>query len=167
VMLVAAMLIAGVGVFTVRYLGFFQQGAKSVAARFDYWAAAGQNIKAHPLFGSGPGTFATVYQTLKRPDAEMARLVHNDYLQQASDSGILAAMLFVVMVGYVLLAGCRWWKHGSWTEFGVILGLTLLLLQSLVEFGFYVPATAWCWFALAGWVVGRGPLGFDKKPSAT
>src|SRR5439155_2143972 len=83
----AAVLIAGLAGFFVKYSGFFQKGATSVIARFDYWRAAIQTVKQRPLFGTGPGTFAIPYQKLKAPEAEMSRLVHNDYLEQASDSG--------------------------------------------------------------------------------
>ena len=77
------------GGFFWRYSAFFQKGATSVGARFDYWQAALQTAKDKPLFGTGPGTFAIAYEKIKRPESEMARLVHNDYLEQASDSGVV------------------------------------------------------------------------------
>jgi O-antigen ligase len=166
---------AGAAGFLVRYFGFLKRGAPSVVQRFNYWQAAWQNLQAHPCFGSGPGTFAIVYEKVKPPEAEMARLVHNDYLQQGSDSGWVAGILFLALVIGVLLAG-RWvWaakinsgnvtgsqrveggpgpEKCNWTLFGVWLGLAGLATQSFMEFGFYVPATAWCWFALAGWLMG-------------
>lgn len=164
VVVVVALLVAGAAGFTAKYMGFFQRGAMSVVARFDYWTAAAQNIKLRPVFGSGPGTFAAVYQELKPPEAEMARLVHNDYLQQASDSGVVAGLLFAGFVGWVLWSSRTAWQGASWAAFGVALGVALFAVQSLVEFGFYIPATAWCWFALAGWLVARRGLGFDNRP---
>ena len=89
VVLVTGVLLVGLAGFFWRYAGFFQKGATSVSARFDYWRAAVQTAKDKPLFGTGPGTFAIAYQKIKRPESEMARLVHNDYLEQASDSGLV------------------------------------------------------------------------------
>ena len=91
--LIGLVLVAGLGGFFVRYSGFFHKGATSVSARFDYWQAAIHTTLAHPWVGTGPGTFAIAYQRVKRPESEMSRLVHNDYLEQASDSG-LPGLLF-------------------------------------------------------------------------
>ena len=41
--------------------GYFQQGATSVVARFDYWHAALRIAAANPLTGTGPGTFQVPY----------------------------------------------------------------------------------------------------------
>jgi O-antigen ligase len=161
-LLVAALLFGGAG-FTARYLGFFQKGATSVVARMDYYRAGAQMVAERPLLGSGPGTFGVNYKRLKPPEAEMAQLAHNDYLQQATDSGLPAALAFGAAIGWVLLAGRRTWTKVSWVEWGVWLGLTGFALQSFVEFGFMVPATAWGWFGAAGWLLGRLGIGFDKS----
>jgi O-antigen ligase len=101
--LVAAMLVAGLAGFFWKYSGFFRKGATSVSARFDYWAAAVHTTMAHPLVGTGPGTFSIAYQKLKRPESEMARLAHNDYLEQASDSGLPGFIFYSVFVIGVLV----------------------------------------------------------------
>ena len=163
---VSLLVLVGVAGFVVRYAGFFKKGAPSVVQRFNYWSAAAQNVTVHPVFGSGPGTFGTVYKRMKPPEAEMARLAHNDYLQQASDSGVLAGGLFLASVGWVLVRTRGVWRGAGWMRFGVWLGLVGFAAQAFVEFGFYVPATAWCWFGLAGWLVAQAGLGFDKgKPT--
>jgi O-antigen ligase len=164
---IVALVLAGTAGFVARYAGFFRRGAPSVVERFNYWHAAMENVKAHPVLGSGPGTFATVYKRVKPPEAEMARLTHNDYLQQASDSGVVAGLLFLGVIVWVSMR-TRWvWTGGGWGKFGVWLGLVGFAAQALVEFGFYVPATAWCWFGLAGWLVAQAGLGFDKgRPPA-
>ena len=84
---VAAVVVLGLAVFAMRFHTYFAAGATSVGARFDYWRAAGQITREHPVFGTGPGTFQRPYARLKSPEAEMARLTHNDYLEQFSDSG--------------------------------------------------------------------------------
>ena len=151
--LIVVLVLAGSVGFVARYAGFFKRGAPSVVERFNYWHAAAQNVVAHPLLGSGPGTFATVYKKVKPPEAEMARLTHNDYLQQASDSGLMAGLLFLATMVWVGVRTRGVWRGGGWSRFGMWLGLVGFAAQAVVEFGFYVPATAWCWFGLAGWLV--------------
>jgi O-antigen ligase len=100
--LVIALVVVGLIAFFWRYSGFFQKGATSVSARFDYWRAAATSTLAHPLIGTGPGTFSITYQNLKRPESEMARLAHNDYLQQASDSGLPGFLLYTGSIAALL-----------------------------------------------------------------
>lgn len=167
---IGALLLAGGAGFVVRFAGFLQKGAPSVVQRFNYWNAAAGNVAARPILGSGPGTFGKVYARVKPPEAEMARLTHNDYLQQASDSGVIAGGIFLGWVGWVLVWTQRVSRRAAWMRFGLWLGLAGFAAQAFIEFGFYVPATCWCWFGLAGWLVGsagRAGIGFDNpKPAA-
>jgi hypothetical protein len=90
----AAVLVLGLGIFAVRFHHYFAAGATSTGARFDYWRAAAQTTAAHPWLGTGPGTFQRPYAQLKSPTSEMARLAHNDYLEQFSDSGIPGGLAY-------------------------------------------------------------------------
>jgi O-antigen ligase len=159
--LVTVILLAGLAGFFLKYAGFFQKGATSVSARFDYWRAAAQTARDKPLFGTGPGTFAIAYQKLKRPESEMARLVHNDYLEQASDSGVVGLVAYTLFI-----VGALAWSFPRastsaaagpehWQVFAVWLGILGWSLQSLAEFGLYIPALAWSAFAFLGWLLGR------------
>ena len=105
VALVTGVLLVGLAGFFLRHAGFFQKGATSVSARFDYWRAAVQTAKEKPLFGTGPGTFAIPYQKIKRPESEMARLAHNDYLEQASDSGLVGLLTYALFIAGALIRG--------------------------------------------------------------
>lgn len=158
-MLVASVCLLGLAGFFLKYAGFFQQGATSVVARTDYWRAAVQIAQEKPLFGSGPGTFAIPYQKLKAPDAEMARLCHNDFLEQAADSGWLGAALYLAMIVGLLV---KTYPRGAGLadlRLAVWLGLLVLNLQSLVEFHLYIPALAWPMFLLFGWLLGQQKRG--------
>lgn len=161
--LVTGILLAGLAGFFWRHATFFQKGATSVSARFDYWRAAVQTVKAKPLFGTGPGTFAIAYQKVKRPESEMARLAHNDYLEQASDSGLAGLLAYTLFIAGALVwsfprAGSRAGGTGGtpdWLTFTVWLGVLGWSLQSLFEFGLYIPALAWPAFTLLGWLLGK------------
>jgi O-antigen ligase len=153
--LVGTALVLGLAGFFVKYSGFFRKGAPSVHARFDYWKAAVQTVEASPVFGSGPGTFAIAYAKVKKPESEMARLTHNDYLEQASDSGLPGMVLYTALVAGVLVASVRKGDR-DWVRRAVWLGVLGWVLQSTVEFGLYIPAVAWPAFTFMGWLLGRG-----------
>jgi hypothetical protein len=108
-----------------------------------------------------------MYQKLKRPESEMARLAHNDYLQQASDSGVIGFLAYSLF-----WAGSLAWsffkgqsRKGS-IRWAVWLGLFGWSAQGLMEFGLYIPALAWTAFALAGWLLAVSSNGFDKSTAA-
>jgi len=162
--LVGAILVVGLAGFALRFAGYFQKGATSAVARGDYWRAAAQTALANPVFGTGPGTFAIPYKQIKKPESEMTRMVHNDYLQQASDSGLVGGAAYLVFIAGTLWAGWRKLApRDNWLMFSVWLGLLGWSLQSLMEFGLYIPAVAWPAFTLMGWLLAAGNE-FDKKP---
>jgi general stress protein CsbA len=163
----ATIVMGGLAVFAVRFHGYFASGAASVSARFDYWRAAVQTTCEHPWLGTGPGTFQRPYARLKAPDAEMARLTHNDYLEQFCDSGIIGGISFAVWIGFVLVAiGRQVWHVQDPLPFTVFLGLLGWFVQCLSEFGLYVPALAWIAFTLLGWLCGFTLNRFDSKPKS-
>jgi len=155
-------LIAGLAVFAVRFQAYFAKGATSASARVIYWQAAWQTALKHPLFGTGPGTFQKPFAEIKPPDAEMARLVHNDYLEQASDSGFPGFILYLAMMGTFLVLLYR--KTTETLPFLVFLGILGFSAQSMVEFGLYIPALSWTAFLLMGW--GLGLHGCEQRGEA-
>jgi O-antigen ligase len=175
---VVAVCILGLGVFAVRFHNYFEKGATSAGARFDYWHAAVQTTVAHPLFGTGPGTFQRPYSLLKSPESEMARLAHNDFLEQFSDSGVIGGLAYAAWIVLALIvAGKRISMSrgkaaqtgignrqsaianrmeppyvGSY-KFAIFVGLLGWFAQGLGEFGLYVPALAWTAFTLLGCLI--------------
>jgi len=152
--LVAGILCAGLAGFAFKYANFFKKGATSVVARFDYWQAALLTAGRHPVLGTGPGTFQIAYLAVKKSESEPSRLVHNDYLQQASDSGWPGCFLYLAFIGSVLVATRpKGSANGAWFEFALWLGALGVCLQGFVEFGLYIPALTWTTFALLGWLL--------------
>src|ERR1044071_4450490 len=104
-------IVLGLSVFAIRFHNYFSTGATSISARFDYWHAAIKTTMSHPLCGTGPGTFQRPYAQLKLPDAEMARLAHNDFLEQFSDSGIPGGIIYVVwIIAALMFVARKSWK---------------------------------------------------------
>jgi hypothetical protein len=161
---VAAVLVIGLGIFAVRFHHYFSNGATSVGARFDYWRAAVKTTFAKPIVGSGPGTFQRPYAQLKSPESEMARLAHNDYLEQFSDSGIVGGLAYAAWIIMALSnLGEKIWRHGDGVSFAIWIGLVAWFAQCLGEFSLYIPALAWTAFTLLGCLIGAETNGFDKK----
>jgi O-antigen ligase len=167
VILFGVVLAAGLTGFAWKYAGFLQRGATSVVARFDYWRAAWDTAVARPVFGTGPGTFSVAYAKVKRPESEMARLTHNDYLQQASDSGFPGLLIYSAFIIGALSMGYSGLGGGaSGLRFGVWLGLFAWAIQALGEFTLYVPSVAWPAFAFSGWLLGTTGKRIDKSTTA-
>ena len=157
----AAMLI-GLAGFAVKYADYFDKGATSVGARFGYWSAAAKTTAEEPFLGSGPGTFKIAYQRHRPPEAEPTRLTHNDYLQQASDSGVPGFLLYMVFFG-----GATWVLARRRMEepvhVAMRLGLLAWVLQGVVEFGLYIPALAWPAWLMLGWLLALPTNQVDKS----
>jgi len=156
--LIYGLLALGLIGFTIMYMESAARGKRSMEARLVYWQAALRNFRQHPILGTGPGTFGPAYDKIKPPNAEFARLTHNDYLEQASDSGIIGFLTFtgLTMGSIAYLYRYRLLKKGSFymVRFAVWLGLLGLFLHSGMEFNLYYPALAWPAFFLLGWLWG-------------
>jgi O-antigen ligase len=151
ILLLAIVVLLGLGGFAIRFHTYFANGATSTTARFDYWRAAAQTTLSHPLVGTGPGTFQRPYAQLKSPDAEMARLAHNDYLEQFSDSGIPGGIIYAVwIVAALLFVAQGVWKTRNRIIQAVFLGVLGWFIQGIGEFSLYIPALAWTAFVLLG-----------------
>jgi O-antigen ligase len=160
-------LLVGLGIFAVRFHNYFAAGATSASARLDYWRAAVQTTFAHPLLGTGPGTFQRPYAQLKSPEAEMARLTHNDYLEQFSDSGAAGGIFYGTwIVLSLVIIGRRVWNFGNPIAFAIFIGLLGWFVQGIGEFGLYVPALAWTAFTLLGCLIGLSGNQIDKSATA-
>jgi O-antigen ligase len=110
--LVAGVLFLGLAGFFWQFATLLKRGAPSASARLDYWEAAVRITRAHPLLGSGPGTFGSSYLAIKRPESEPARLTHNDYLEQACDSGLPGFVTYSAFVLGALLWSAPYRRPG-------------------------------------------------------
>jgi O-antigen ligase len=155
--LIWGVLILGLAGFGIRNAAFFHKEKNSVGARFTYWRAAIQIAREHPVTGTGPGTFGASYAKIKQPNDEMARLCHNDYLEQACDSGFLGFLAYLTMFVWVLIGLYRYRIRekliGYDIHFAIGLGLLCLCLHSLVDYHLYMPALAWPMFFLMGYSI--------------
>jgi O-antigen ligase len=103
----------------------------------------------------------------------MARLAHNDYLEQFSDSGIPGGIFYSAWIVLALVAiGRRIWKSENHADklsalrFAIFAGLLGWFVQGAGEFSLYIPALAWTAFTLLGCLLALTGNQFDKNRAA-
>ena len=172
-MAITILVLVGMVAFAIRFRAYFAAGATSVSARFDYWQVAWRTAVDHPGFGTGPGTFMRPYAQKKAPEAEMTRLVHNDYLEQFSDSGFPGGLLYLGWVGSALwLSGRTTLRHREPVRTALWLGAAAWFIQGFVEFSLYIPGLAFLgWTFLGALTNGDQSLAFtttdETSPTST
>lgn len=155
--IIGGVIVAGLAGFVVKYARFFEERQNSVGARFEYWRGACRIIGRHPWLGTGPGTFGLAYRAYRPTGGEQAKLAHDDYLEQATDSGVPGAILFLAMAvawGRSLYRYSVQMMPFDWVRFCMCLGVFGLALHMLVEFHLYIPALAWPMFFICGALLG-------------
>ncbi len=126
-------------------------------SRSNYWRVAWEEWKEHPLAGTGAGTFQYTWLE-NRPGFGGVRQVHNVYLEQGTETGVVA---FIALGGFAtLLLGYATWaawrvRSGEAEEQKVLLaGLTaavaVYLVSSALEWHWYIPPSTLYFFILAG-----------------
>ena len=127
-------------------------------SRLDYWRVAWREYAAHPLLGSGAGTFEP-YWTRNRPTPNGARFAHSLYLETLAELGpaglvLLCAALAVPLaaVGIARRAPLGSVAVGAYVAFLVHLGL---------DWDWQVPAVA-----LTGLFVGAAVVLAARSESA-
>lgn len=133
----------------------------SARVRLGIARSAAQVIRDHPWLGSGPGTFIHAYPLYRPPTMgqgveetlhKFVNYAHNDYLQVASETGLLGLatfMSFWLLVLALRPARGRWGPDGL--EAGLLAGLVALLLHGLTDGNLTViPANVVLAYAFAG-----------------
>ena len=126
-------------------------------SRSSYWRVAWEEWKEHPLTGTGAGTFQYTWLE-NRPGFGGVKQVHNVYLEQGTETGIVAFLALggfaALLLGYAVQAAWRM-RSGEAGERKVLLaGLTaattVYLVSSALEWHWYIPPSTIYFFILAG-----------------
>ena len=124
-----------------------------VGFREDYWKVGWEAWKAHPLTGTGAGTFKYTWLE-NRPNSQGVQQVHNLYLEQGTETGLfafLALIGFVVaLVGYCVRAVWRSPGERRVLLAGLTSALVVYLVSSFLEWHWYIPGSTLFFFLLAG-----------------
>ncbi len=128
----------------------------SGSSRLAYYKAAAHIGCEHPLLGTGPGTFQAMYPRYKSPEAEETRLVHNNYLQMWSDSGLPGFVTFALWLPGTLLLWLRRWRLAPSRErispLLIWCACAVFALHSLVDYDLYMAGNSWPIFVLLGYL---------------
>lgn len=139
----------------------------SIAARFFIYGDARRWLAEAPLFGTGLGSFATVYPAYQDLDLRgIVEHAHSDWLEltlEAGGAGLFAALTACV---YAAWAAVRTWRTARSNEMRALLGgavaaAAAFLAHSLFEFSFQIPANGFFFFGLAAFLV-SAPAWADK-----
>jgi hypothetical protein len=122
-------------------------------SRSKYWKVAWEEWKEYPLTGTGAGTF--YYTWLEnRPGFGGVRQVHNLYLEQGTETGILAFLALVGFTGLLAFYVVRATWRASGERRVLLSGLTgavvVYLVSSGLEWHWYIPPSTILFFVLAG-----------------
>ena len=136
--------------------------ATNLQGRLTAWAGMVDIIKEHPVTGTGPGTFATVF-TQYQPAGVACRYFrgHNDYLHFVSEAGLplIAVMLWMILGLY--RRGLHKAKNPSRLVKGITIGamsgITAVLVHGLGDFNLHIPSNAILFAVFAAIVVSPLP----------
>ena len=158
VLIPAAMLLLAPDRF-IDHLGSLTAADGSISdARFSFWSQTLHLIAKFPLFGTGLGTYVSAIQRYR--DSMPMSLVdyaHNDYLQLASELGLVGILPLAFSAMYCLRCSIRAALsevEGIDSQLGAACtaSLVAIAIHSMADFNLYVPANA----ITVAWVAGLG-----------
>lgn len=147
---------------------------RNVTSRAALWRRAAAMIVAHPLTGTGLGTYFRLSPEYQEPSlkkySKFRQNTHNYFLQLAAETGLPALGAFLAVIVLVLRSGLQLLKREEWAGFplkGLIIGLTAYLLTLVFGNALLLSShQLFFWSILAGvYVMGRDD-GFGTAPGA-
>ncbi len=136
-------LVASIPTLRHRIVTAFSEQAHSWLFRLFVWRAALSITAAHPINGTGIGTFHLAYPRFTQVGPTF--MAHNAFLQIASECGIAALLSFAIFIWLCLLrsarsiSACKDEYH--WLRAGSICGCISFVMHNLVDCTWYVPAS--------------------------
>jgi O-antigen ligase len=111
------------------------------------WRGTIEMIEDHPLLGTGPGTYATVFTQYQPPGLASRRFTaHNDYLHFIAETGLPIMLVVVWMILSLYRKSFKKLKNPSRFVRGITLGamsgITAILVHSFGDFNLHIPANA-------------------------
>ncbi len=127
--------------------------------RFDIWKDCINIVKQFPLTGTGFGTFVDIYPKYRSIAAGgLLQHAHNDYIELASDGGVIACVLMGWFLLGVFYRSFRTFlkrrePYSVYLFAGGIAGLLSILIHSFGDFNLQIGANGLYFFFLAGLTV--------------
>jgi len=134
-----------------------EQFGEGYQGREEMYEAAQPMARDYPLFGTGPGTFATVFQLyLYSTDTYWPAQLHNDWLETRITFGWVG---FVLLLSALTCVGMRWFVPGGIRgsrRFVVLAWLALggCLAQARFDFPFQIHSTLFLFLVICALLFG-------------
>lgn len=133
---------------------------QSVEERVEPGLSALASLRGYRWFGSGGGTFYTVFPGYRVPEiVDFYDFAHNDYVQFLSEVGIVGVAILGLLVLSTLFVALRTQYEredplSRGVAFSVTMGIVSLAIHSWVDFNLQIPANALTFTVLLamGWV---------------
>jgi tetratricopeptide (TPR) repeat protein/O-antigen ligase len=162
---VGVFIIAGVALLLVGPSEREQTGARITESiswgagmwdRWSMWIDSGRIVRDYPLFGTGLGSWSTIFPHYQRPpwSPYFAGQAQNDYVEVAVEWGVVGLSLLVWLcwrVGRFLVEGSRSLHPRHWPLFAALVtAIAILGFHELLDFSLQIPANAVLFVVLLG-----------------
>jgi O-antigen ligase len=162
--------------------------SREVNVRFYYWLVALEMLRAHPWFGVGYGQYNVLFwnyvdllQSRKGSEvyqyilAEQIRgvspgYVHNDWLQFATETGVLGLAVWCALWGALLAQSWETARRAANKPRVHLMAATFLAsfavigLDGLFNFPLHIPVSMFFfWLSLGVWIVFRAQVGQEHQ----
>jgi O-antigen ligase len=110
------------------------------------WGKVVEIIGDYPLFGTGLGTFASIYPAYDESGKSVRYShAHNDYLEFLSELGIVGLILLFGGLAFIVVSSFLIWRVRRHPEvkglaLGGIVGIIAILIHSITDFNLHIPA---------------------------
>jgi len=150
--------------------------AESIEARTQAARTALAMVQDYPLVGSGGGSFYNVFMSYRTPQYGYAYVdhTHNDYVEIATDFGLLGLGLIGVLVASTLYTTIGVMARRKYSlpwgmAFGVTMAMVCLAIHSMVDFNLQIPSNALTMVVILaiGWLAKELPPPRKKHRSNT
>jgi O-antigen ligase len=156
-----SILILGLALLWAAWIGLdtvisrFFTSSEDFKGRWEFWVNTFQIFKDFPIFGSGLGTFTQVFPMYRSFHLiGIATHAENDFLQLASEVGIVGIGLLLILFLFLLykaIVGTRSLSHrgsGRYLGMGGLVAILALMFHSIVEKNIQVPSNAFLYTIL-------------------
>ena len=171
-----SILILGLALLWAAWIGLdvvisrFLTSSEDFKGRWVFWVNTFQIFKDFPIFGSGLGTFAWVFPMYRSFHLiGVATHAENDYLQLASEVGMVGIGLLLILFLFLLykaVSGIRSLSHRESVRYigiGGLVGILALMFHSIVERNIQVPSNAFLYTILWAIVLRISLRGVNRR----
>ncbi len=143
----------------------------SIGFREEYWKVGWSSWKQNPLTGTGAGTFQFTWLKERTSDTGVKQ-IHNLYLEQGTETGVVAFAALLGFVGvllvYTIRATLKAAEERRVLLAGLVSALLVYLISSVIEWHWYIPASTLYFFILVAVAVklAASPDWLTTKPAA-